>query len=328
MIAAALVVTAGMAVLAPPASSLPPVGSEPPDTTDRPDLKVTALSANPSGSAWSIAYTVANAGALGAGSSNLMLGGGPGMSVSVPIPSLAAGASRSGTVQVSRADCYVYVSATADSNKVVTEISETNNARTTIGAVPGCPPRYKVSAAHFKAIDESGDDWAGSDEVYWTFSSVSNTGTAATRNTQVYGSMDTGDTQPFSVLDGCIWGCSPVGAPAAFGIGMSIQAFEQDQGDLPDIVSDIADAFQAVGPILSRNESTKWVGEASTKMGDAIEFFVGAWEDDTLGSNTYAYSPEGLASALPNRGTSFLDTRLFEKDGAKYSLTLVVSRLV
>lgn len=55
---------------------------------------------------------------------------------------------------------------------------------------------------------------------------------------------------------------------------------------------------------------------------------MGAWEDDILGSNTYAYSFDGLASALPNPGRSFLDTRLFEKDGARYSSTLVVSRPV
>lgn len=327
LIASAMAVTAGMAALATPARALMDSNNDPPEPSDRPDLKVSALSVSPVGSAWSISYTVANVGQLGAGSSTLAFGGGPGLSTQVSIPSLAAGASRSGTVSVTRADCYVYVHTTADSGRVVTESNETNNIRTLIGSIPGCPPRYKVTASYFKAIDESGDDWAGSDEPYWTFSSVSNTGTAATRNTQIYGGIDTGDTQYFSALDNCVWGCSPVGTPAPFGIGMSVQLWEKDQGDLPQIVSDIADAFQAAGPILSAARVPEWVSTASTKLGDAIEYFVGVWEDDLLGANTYAFSADGLASTLPNRG-SFLDTRLYEKDGAKYSLTMVISRVV
>ncbi|MGH9276770.1 MAG: CARDB domain-containing protein [Acidimicrobiales bacterium] len=328
MFASAVVVAATVVGLVPAASALPAGDPNPPDTTDRPDLKLTALAASPGSTGWSVSYTVANAGQSSVPWSTLSFGGGPGFpATNVAIPSLASGGTRSGTVPLARGDCYVYVVATADAAKVVTESSETNNTRTTIGAEPGCPPRYKVSAAHFKAIDESGDDWAGSDEIYWAFSSVSNSGTAATRNTQVYGSLDTGDTQSFSVYDNCVWGCSPVGTPAPFGIGLSAQVWEHDQGDVPEIVSDIADAFQAAGPILSAAKLPEWVGTATTKVGDAIEYFVGVWEDDLLGTNTYAFSADGLASALPNRGSSFLDTRVYDAN-AKYSLTMVVSRLV
>ncbi|MGH9280205.1 MAG: hypothetical protein ACRD12_19155, partial [Acidimicrobiales bacterium] len=89
-----------------------------------------------------------------------------------------------------------------------------------------------------------------------------------------------------------------------------------------------ADAFQAAGPILSAAKLPEWVGTATTKVGDAIEYFVGVWEDDLLGTNTYAFSADGLASALPARGSSFLDTRVYDGGNAKYSLTMVVSRLV
>ncbi|MDP1806984.1 MAG: CARDB domain-containing protein, partial [Acidimicrobiales bacterium] len=247
------------------------------------DLKVSAVTVTPAGNAWSLSYTVANTGLVSAGSSTLAFGGGPGTAPSVAIPSLAPNATRSGTVQFPRADCYVFVTATADAGRVVTEMSETTNARNAVGVLPGCPPRYKVSASHFKAIDESGADWSGSDEAFWLFSGVSTTGTAATRATQVYGSMDTDDTQYFGLVDQCVWGCGQSGAPAPL---------------------------------------------ASTAVGKGLDFMLNWAEDDLLGTNTYAFSAAGLAAALPNQGTSFVDTRIYTDGDAKYSLTMYVSRVV
>lgn len=327
--AAAAIITAmaGVATMSLPAHALLPPGGDPVEVPDRPDLKISALTVTPAASAWSVSYTVANTGLVSAGASTLGFGGGPGVAPAVAIPSLAAGATRSGTVQFPRADCYVFVNGTADAGRVVTEASETNNARTAVGVVPGCPPRYKVSAAQFKAIDESGADWTGSDEAYWVFSSVSTTGTAATRATQVYGSMDTGDTQSFGLADQCVWGCGQSGAPAPFGIGLSVQLWEQDLGDIDQIWHDTADFFQEAGPVLEDIPIADWVGKASTAVGKGLNFILNWAEDDLLGTNTYAFSAEGLASALPNRG-SFVDTRIYENGDAKYSLTMYVSRVV
>lgn len=328
--AAAAIITAvaGVATMTLPANALPPPGGDPVELHDRADLKVSALTVTPVGTSWSLSYTVANAGLASAGSSTLAFGGGPGAAPPVSIPSLAAGATRSGTVQFARADCYVFVTATADAGRVVTEMSETNNARSAVGVVPGCPPRYKVSASHFKAIDESGADWSGSDEAFWLFSGVSTTGTAATRATQVYGSMDSDDTQYFGLVDQCVWGCGQAGAPAPFGIGLSVQLWEQDLGDVDEIWHDTADFFQEAGPVLEEIPLADWVGKASTAVGKGLEFLLSWAEDDLLGTNTYAFSPAGLASALPNRGTSFVDTRIYESSDAKYSLTMHVSRVV
>lgn len=327
-VGAGLAALAGAVAMAVPASALPPPGSEPLEPPDRPDLKVSALSVTPSGSSWSVSYTVANTGTVAAGASTLGFGGGPGTAPQVSIPSLAAGTTRSGTVQFSRVDCYVLVSATSDAGRVVTESSETNNARNAFGAVTGCPPRYKVSAAHFKALDESGADWTGSDEAFWIFSGVSNTNTAATRASHVYGSIDTDDTQYFASADTCVWGCAQTGAAAPFGIGLSVQLWEQDLGEVDDIWFDTAEAFQGAGPIISATGAPEWVGKASTAVGKGLEFILNWAEDDLLGTNTYAFSAEGLASALPARGMTFTDTRIYENGDARYSLTMTVSRVI
>jgi hypothetical protein len=327
--AAIITALAATAALTLPAHALPASGDpEPAEVLDRADLKVTSLSVTPAGTAWSLSYTVVNSGLLSSVSTTLGLGGGPGTAPSVSIPALAPNTSKSGTVQFTRADCYVFVSATADAGRVVTEMSETNNARNAIGVVPGCPPRYKVSAANFKAIDESGADWTGSDEAFWLFSGVGTTGTGTTRATQVYGSMDSGDTQSFSVVDQCAWGCSPVGSPAPFGIGLSVQLWEQDLGDIDDIWFKTADAFQTAGPIISTTPAPSWVGPAVKAVGEGLELILNWAEDDLIGSQTYAFDATGLASALPNRGTSFTDTRIYSDGDAKYSLTMTVSRIV
>jgi hypothetical protein len=328
--AAAAIITAlaGVATMSLPANALPPPGGDPVDVPDRADLKVSALTVTPAGTAWSLSYTVANTGLVPAGSSTLAFGGGPGVAPSVSIPSLGAGATRSGTVRFPRADCYVFVTATADAGRTVTEVSETNNARSAVGVVTGCPPRYKVTASHFKAIDESGADWSGSDEAFWLFNSVGTSGTAATRATQVYGSMDTDDTQYFSLVDQCVWGCGQAGAPAPFGIGLSVQLWEQDLGNVDEIWHDTAVFFKEAGPLLEDAPIADWVGKASTAVGKGLDFILNWAEDDLLGTNTYAFSTEGLASALPNRGTSFTDTRIYENGDAKYSLTMYISRVV
>jgi hypothetical protein len=334
-LAATAVAMAAVFVMAGPAGAIyddgdpsDPGGDQPMEVPDRPDLRVSALSVSPVNASWSISYTVVNNGTASAASSTLKFSGGPGVSTQVSVPSLAIGASKSGSVSVPRADCYVLVTATADSARVVVELNETNNARTSITAVPGCPPRYKVTASHFKAVNESGADWTGSDEPYWLFSTVSNSGTASTRATRVFGDIDSGDTQQFPIDDSCLWGCSQVGTPAPNGIGLSVQLWEQDLGHVDETWHDTAQFFQDAGPILSSAGAPEWVSTASNVIGHGLEFILGWAEDDLLGSNTYAFTSSQLASALPNRGTSFTDTRTYTDGGATYTLTMTISRIV
>lgn len=327
---AALAVVAGITGLAAPALALPPPGggTDPGGTTvDRPDLRVTALAATPVGSNWSISYTVANSGLAAAGASTLALGGN-GLSTSVAIPSLAANATRSGTLQVPQTDCYLALTGRADSTSSVTESNETNNIRNATSALPGCPPRYRVSAVSFHADDESGYDWTGSDEPYWIFNRVGTSGTSVSTASQVFEGIDTGDTQSFGLADSCLWGCGSSGAPAPTGIGLSVQLWEKDLGHVSQTLYDTADFFQQAGPILTEAGAPSWIGTATTKIGQAMNYILSWADDDLLGSNTYAFSSSDLATALPSRGTSFTDVRTYTDGDAKYSLTMVVSRIV
>lgn len=320
---------AGLAILASPAGAVPVGGGDPPEPPDRPHPKLTALAVAPSGSNWAISYTVANSGGAGAGPPKLGLNGGTGIAAQISLTSLAAGASRSGAVQLPRtAPCFVYLYATADSAGTVTESSESNNTRKTVGVIPPWPPRYQVTAASSKALDESGIDGSGSDEPYWIFNTVSNGGTGSSMASQVFEGIDSGDRQAFGLADSCIWGCGAAGAEAPFGLGLSVQLWEKDLGHVDQTPYDTADAFQKVGPILSITGAPAWVGPAISGMGKAMEFILGWADDDLLGSATYAFSADYLSATLPSRGASFADTRTYENGDAKYTLTMYISRIV
>ena len=166
------------------------------------------------------------------------------------------------------------------------------------------------------------------DEPYWIFNSVGTNGTATSKASQTYGGVDSGETWAFGLADSCVWGCTTTGAPAPFGIGLSVQLWESDLGHVDDTLYDTASFFQQAGPILTLAGAPAWVGTATTAMGKAMDFILGWADDDLLGTNTYAFDAAGLAAALPSRGMSFTDTRNYEGSDAKYSLTMSVSRIV
>ena len=299
---------------------LPPLGR---------DLMMDALSVTPVGSSWSISYTVFNNGRLSAPASTVRFSGNGISTTGRSVAPIAAGGRQSGTLQLPRsADCYLQLVATADSGSVVSESNEFNNTRQALGVVTTCQARYRVSAVSFKAVDESGIDWTGSDEPYWIFNTVSN-GAASTKSSPVFGDVDTGEVRYFNSTDGCLWGCSgSIGAPADFGLGLSIQLWEKDLGHVSQTLYDTAKAFKTAGPILTAAGAPAWVGVASSTMGAAMNFILGWADDDLLGSNTYAYSAANLAANLPSPGTSFDDVRTYTGGDATYTLTMRVSRII
>ncbi len=94
-------------------------------------------------------------------------------------------------------------------------------------------PRYVVRARQFHAFNESGFDWAGSDEVYGVWSSGS-----SLAGTRVFGDVDTGETRDFEQGQDCIypmnktgyldgrsgdtWGCIGEGAPGPIDFHISL----------------------------------------------------------------------------------------------------------
>ncbi len=140
--------------------------------------------------------------------------------------------------------------------------------------------------------------------------------------------MDTGDVQGFSVLDQCAWGCGLTGQQAPFGIGLSVQLWEEDLGNVDDIWFETASAFQEAGGLVKDAPVIGWIGSATEKVGKGLERILNWADNDLIGTNTYAFDAAGLAAALPNRGTSFSDTRTYTDGDATYTLTMIVSRIV
>ena len=298
---------------------------DPPPVVLHPNLNV-AGSVAAAGDAWELRYTVTNRGNAAASAFRVdVKDNGSFLLKSTAHARLDAGASRSEVIRIPRVGCYLPVRFTADSTRVVAESSETDNDRWAVGlTTTACQslPRYKVKAVSFHVNDETGADWAGSDEPYWIFSSVGVPGTARTTASHVFGNVDSGDTESFGSSEGCIYqSCSGGTAPA--GIGISIQVWEHDLGYVSETLAASADHFQNVGGILEAQDGVAgWLGKAL----DLIDY-VNSWAaDDLIGSRTYAYDPVYLASRLPAVGGSFTDTRTYSASG-DYTMTVRVTRV-
>jgi hypothetical protein len=227
-IALALAATAGAADGSP---------ADDPVIKERPNLVISSASVVPYGtSEWEIRYTVANRGGLATPSFRVAAQhNGSTFIKDAYNASLGPGASRSGTIHITRADCYIALRLLADSTQVVTESSEFDNGRWTIGlAYASCStqPRYRVQAEKFTAVDESGIDWTGSDEPYFVFYSIGEDGEQHRSESRRFGDIDTGDTVRFIGNEGCLYRVRVIcsGDVAPNGISFTIKVLEDDLG--------------------------------------------------------------------------------------------------
>jgi CARDB len=227
-VALALAATAGAADGAP---------IDDPVIKERPNLVISSASVVPYGtSEWEIRYAVANRGGLATPSFRVAVQqNGSTFLKDAYHSSLAPGASRSATIHISRAGCYIPLRLLVDSTQLVTESNEYDNGRWTVGlAYASCStqPRYRVEADKFTAVDESGIDWTGSDEPYFVFHTLGADGAQHRTQSRVFGDIDSGDTAYFDGTEGCLYRllviCSGYAAPN--GIGFSILLLEDDFG--------------------------------------------------------------------------------------------------
>ena len=195
-------------------------------------------------------------------------------------------------------------------------------------APPGSGPRYTVKTLHFRAADESHWDAWGSDEPFWVFSAVGTDGTNRTTRTSDFGDVDSGDTRSFTHW---IWGNSCWGETAPNGIGMSIQLWEHDNGDMASIRNKTKEYFDKAGCIAHVAAAPEWVQKAISYVGTGVDYAMGLYGDEFFGSNTYAYSASTLASRLPSVGSYFDDERWYggsdDSGGADYYLRTRVKRV-
>jgi hypothetical protein len=195
-------------------------------------------------------------------------------------------------------------------------------------------PKYRIQALSFKATDESNVDWLGSDEPYWIFSGVTGDGTSTTRRSKVFSDVDSGETKTFSGNDGCILyptstSCS--GVPGPDGIGMTVQLWEKDNGDMSRVLSTINGVVKTTAPVLHALGVLPWDAKTTQQVTAATDKLSSLLEDDLLGSDTVGWSASTLASKLRFAGASFTETKYFggakTSGGADYYLTYRVTRV-
>jgi hypothetical protein len=154
--------------------------------------------------------------------------------------------------------------------------------------------RYKIEAVRFKARDETGIDWLGSDEVMigtedvkgWTVSDE-------------FGDVDSGETRNFDPAKSCIVAvrpgvvvlgktsvCDNVGEPAP--LGFEVEFWEKDPISFPA-------GFCVPGsPLPGRHAGPHCVNDHDG--------------DDFIGRARLDFSMQELETALPNVGAEYIET--------------------
>lgn len=164
-------------------------------------------------------------------------------------------------------------------------------------------PKYVVRAVKFHCGDESGFDWAGSDEPVWIFTANDEaTPNVKTRRSKEFADVDSGDTRNFDMANGnIVWPQSGTASGARGPIGLSIQVWEIDQGNGDAIAKKTQQAFDVAGwvPVVGT-----WISKLPSAVPGLVGSLVG---DDLLGSRSILYTKTRLAQRLPTVGGKFTD---------------------
>lgn len=189
-------------------------------------------------------------------------------------------------------------------------------------------PAFKIEATQLYAGDESGYDWAGSDEPMVVFTSATANGDPYTSSTPEFGDVDSGDSRSLNNL--CVIASCTNGFTQQ--IALSMQLFEIDQGN-PDAVREhveqAATAIEWATVIFggSKHELPDWF----------IDYVTGLLGNDLMGSKTVTFDPQELRQQLPQVGDSLTvgyhlgghsgDLPWEVAGGPDYDLSLRVTRL-
>ena len=163
-------------------------------------------------------------------------------------------------------------------------------------------PQFKVEALWFKANDETGWYWTGSDEVYAVFSDMHPTHTD--RTTSEYDNVDEGDTVNFGANDRCMAAQPNCGGMADLNVRFS---FWESDWEAPLGFSYCNDADTA---------GLRW----RVEVGICVD-------DDLIGKGSIIHSSDVLVAMLPAVGASREFTAVMDKDEGKYRFRYRITRL-
>ena len=160
-------------------------------------------------------------------------------------------------------------------------------------------PRYVVSVTKLTAVDESGADWLGSDEVYGGFQATDpRTGAAiAGFRSHLINGFDTGESKNLHADKNCL----PARHVLAFESGRT-SFYDARAGDrwlcstaLPSTPTGIAAPFVVTGQLYEDDDCILTSGCARER-----NQVLGAWQlgDQDLGRAALSFTAEGLAADL------------------------------
>jgi hypothetical protein len=156
--------------------------------------------------------------------------------------------------------------------------------------------RYIVTATKFDCVDESGLDLVGSDEPYWVFTANS-AGKVTTSHSEVFGDVDSDETRAFR-QPRTVWPAKGNTAGAEGPIGLSIQLWESDQGQVEDVKTKTEAA-------LTLAQLAPKVGAWAAAARPIVREFLNLFGDDLMGSRTLLWTKSRLTQRLPEPGASF-----------------------
>jgi len=169
-------------------------------------------------------------------------------------------------------------------------------------------PRYMAWPVSIYANDETGADWAGSDEVYAIFRDPA-TGSAVF--TPEWGDVDTGETRYFAQANACL---TPIGETYTGGDGRPI-AWRCREGGIAGPFSFTVELWEADSSWTPHACLGPAPGQANTGPHRCA--------DDLIARYDVAYSAAELAAALPHVGA--IHTESLRRGG--YTFTWRVQRL-
>jgi hypothetical protein len=193
-------------------------------------------------------------------------------------------------------------------------------------------PRYTVELVGFRALDESGYDWNGSDEVFGLFSA---TGGYSVR-TVTQGDVDTGTGRVFGRQERCLtrqrvlaggpdrgwlmapdgtrWECDPRGVPAP--IGLLLELLEDDNCNpfFPSCFNSYSPQFRdPADDLIGRATPTFSASELASRLPHVGD----AWATSFTLGGPCGHQPPGHVC-----GTSW-----FSSTGPEYRLVIIIRRV-
>jgi hypothetical protein len=175
-------------------------------------------------------------------------------------------------------------------------------------------PRFMVQAQRFRAENESGEDWLGSDEIFAVYEA-----NGVLASTQVYEDVDTGDTVEIAVSEQCITPIEPVTAT-----GSPIE-LSGESGDTWRCSLAGQDGVSFNVRLFEDDSNVQFWDWACFRHGNIPPINC---VDDLIGEFHQTFTVEQLQFVLPQHGNYFDFHRTLSSADAEYRFTYRITRLL